>query len=181
MKKSFRMISLLPLMFLMYSCGFWQAPSPPEWQFKKGAVNLQLKADPRLNLYEGMPHPLIICVYQLANPNAFNRLAENVDGLYKLLECEHFDGSVTSSKRLIVHPGQDLTVSFDRAEGTRYVAVVAGYYQLEKEGMMNLFEVPVIVKREGLSLARVSKPDLLNMKLILGPHQLGGSEKNGKE
>lgn len=173
MKKYFRVVCILILIFSVCSCASWRVASPPEWKYEKEAINLRLRADPLLNLYEGSPHPLSVCVYQFGDPNAFNQLAGYDDGLYKLLECDRFDAGVTSSKRLIVHPGENLTYAFDRADGAKYVAIVAGYYMLQKEGMVRLFEIPVVVGRVGLlRLTKVSRPGALNVDLVLGTQQI---------
>lgn len=177
MKKHFKRLCLLLLIFFVYSCAS-QPVTPPEWRYEKEAIDLQVKADSQLNLYEGMPHTLLICVYQLKDPNAFNQLTEDDDGLYKLLECGRFDASVASSKRLIIHPGQDLTFTLDRAEGGKYVAIVAGYYLLQKEGMVRLFDVPVVVEKKGwIKRTKIAKPGPLSIEVTLGPQ---GIQKTGE-
>jgi len=168
-KKNLEKLNLLLLIFFVCSCAS-QPVSPPEWRYEQEAIDIHVKADSQLNLYEGMPHTLLMCVYQLKDPNAFNQLTEDDDGLYKLLECSRFDGSVAGSKRLIIHPGQNLTFALDRAEGGKYVAVVAGYYLLQKEGMTRLFDVPVIVDKEGwIKRTKIAKPGPLSIELRLGP------------
>jgi predicted component of type VI protein secretion system len=116
---------------------------------------------------------LLVCVYQLKDPNAFNQLAEDNDGLYKLLECELFDSSVATSKKLIARPGQDKNFVFDRAEGAKYVAVAAGYYVLHKDRMIRLFNIPVITEKKGFfRRKKIQKPGPLNIELTLGPRQI---------
>jgi predicted component of type VI protein secretion system len=123
-----------------------------------------------------MPHTLQVCVYQLRDPNAYNQLANDEDGLYQLLECSLFDMSVVSSKRLTVHPDRDLNISLDRAEDAKYVAVVAGYYLIRKERITRLFEIPVVQKRRGLMLMnKYSTLGNLTIELMLGPKQIHSS------
>jgi len=47
-----------------------------------------------LNVYENEPHTLLLAVYQLNNINAFNSLAQDVDGLKKLLQAQGLDSGV---------------------------------------------------------------------------------------
>ena len=170
---------LLLLALFVCSCASRSVAPPSEWKYEKDAIRIHLSADIQLNLYEGTPHPLVICFYQLGDPNTFNQLTGDNEGLYRLLECSRFDTSVVSSKRMIVHPGQDLTFTLDRAEQAKYVAVVAGYSIIQKEGMVSLFEVPVTVERKGcLWLTKVSRPDALHISLILGSLQI---QKTGGE
>lgn len=143
---------------------------PPEWDFKKGAIDLRLKADPELNLYQGSPHTLVLCVYHLKDPNAFNQTLEEKEGLSKLLECTRFDPSFSFAKRLVVQPGQELVESLDRAEGTKYVALVAGYYYLEKDRAMRFFSIPIVKEQKENTIYQ--RPGQLTIDLYLGPQEI---------
>lgn len=172
MKKCFKTLCLLLLIFMVCSCAS-QPPLPPEWRYEKEAIKVRFRADVLLNLYDGAPHTLHIRVYQLRDPNAFNQLSEDEEGLYKLLESTAFDGSVISHKTWSIQPGQDATFVLDRAEGAKYVGLVAGYYVLKKDSMVRLFDVPVVVKKKGfLSRTKVSKVEPLSIDLGLGQQQI---------
>ncbi len=173
MKKCLERACLLLLIMVACSCAS-QPPAPPsEWGYEKEAIHLRLKASSQLNLYEGTSHTLLVCVYQLRDPNAFNQLTEDNDGLYRLLECSRFDPSVASSRRLIIHPGQNLTLALDRADGARYVAVVGGYYKLQQDGMVGLYDIPWVVEKKGfIRRTKTSKPAPLNIYLVLGSQRL---------
>jgi len=171
--KKFLLFICLPLAgLLICACASKPLP-PPAWNFEKAAITINLKADNRLNLSEDIPHTLLLCIYQLKDRNTFNRIADNQEGVYSLLECKLFDNSVTSVKRLIVNPGQNLDFTLDRAEGTRYVAIVAGYYLLEKDRMIRFYEVPVEVQKTGLIMKKKFQvPALMDIHLNLGPKQI---------
>ncbi len=172
MRQYFNALFFLVIVLFICSCAAKQLP-PPEWLYEKEAVKLHLKADKELNLEEGTPHTLLVCVYQLKDPNAFNQLAGDAEGLYKLLECGLFDAAVATSKKFIVSPGQDLNLVLDRAEGAKYIAVVAGYYVLEKDRMIRLFNVPVVEETKGLiKRKKIQKPGPLSIELNLGPLQI---------
>jgi type VI secretion system VasD/TssJ family lipoprotein len=157
---------------IIYACASQPLP-PPQWQYEKEAIKLHLKADPNLNLEGGTPHTLLVCVYQLKDPNAFNQLAGDDDGLYKLLECGLFDAAVATSKKLIARPGQDINLAIDRAEGAKYLAIVAGYFTLQKDRMIRMFNIPVVVETKGfIKRKKIQKPGLLNIELILGRQQI---------
>ncbi len=173
MKKYLERVCLLLLIMVACSCASQPVAPPSEWRYEKEAIHLHLKADSQLNLYDGTSHTLLVCVYQLKDPNAFNQLTEDNDGLHKLLECGRFDPSVASSKRFIIYPGQDLTLDMDRAEGARYVAVVGGYYRLQKYGMVRIYDVPWAVEEKGfIRRTKISRPAPLNIDLVLGSQQL---------
>ena len=164
--------SLLLLLFLLCSCSTKQLP-PPELKFAKDAIKIHVKANPQLNLSDGNPHTLLVCVYQLKEPNGLNQLAGDKDGLYRLLECSLFDASVAGANRLIIQPGQNATVNFDRAKGARYIAVAAGYYLIEKERMVRLYEIPVLIEKKGIiKRTKIKKLGTLEIDLKLGPQQI---------
>ena len=169
--RSFAVVSIIFSM-LLGACASQPLP-PPKWSYEKDAIEIHIKSDPKLNLDDGVPHTLVVCLYQLKDPNAFNQLADDEDGIYKLLECSLFDSGVAASKRLIVYPGKDQTVTLDRAEGAKYVAVVAGYYVLQRARMIRMFDVPVVIEKKGfLKTTQTAKPGLLKIDLQLGPLQI---------
>ena len=174
MKNFGNVFFLVLAVIILTSCA--SAPiKPPEYSYGKDEINIDINADPRLNLNEGSAHTLLLCVHQLRDPNAFNRLAGDQSGIYQLLECSQFDSSVTYSKRIIVQPDQRVKYTLDRAEGTKYVAIVGGYYNVEKDDVVNLFEVPVLNKSLGtFSGVRVAEPSILDIKLELGPRSIRG-------
>ena len=175
-------ILLVSVAFLaVAACAAKQATREPQLDsvgFEPKAIQVHFKVDPQLNLYDESPHTLHVCVYQLEDPNSFNQHAQDKEGLYKLLECDRFDASVTNAKRQVCQPGRDKSFTLDRAEGTRYVGVVGGYYSLETKNVVRLFQIPVIVKKKGLiKRKKIIRPGTLNIDLYLGPQSLQKFER----
>jgi type VI secretion system VasD/TssJ family lipoprotein len=169
MKRNGMILSILSLIFLVCSCGP-KVVIPPDWKYGKDEIVVHLKSDPQLNLYQGSPHTLVVCLYHLRDPNAFNQLVDEKDGVPKLLECGRFDPSVTNAKRYIIHPNKELTESLDRPEGAKYVGIVAGYYSLKKEGAVRFFQIPVTEEKKKGNL--VQKPGVLKIDLYFSPQQI---------
>jgi type VI secretion system VasD/TssJ family lipoprotein len=180
LKRWLKLVLVLVVVGFLFSCGSKKGSTtksgsemePEKWSYQKDAIRVVLKADPQLNSHDGLPHTLHLCLYQLQDPNAFNQLSGDEDGLYLLLDCGVFDSSVTSFQRLTVQPGQQLTQSFDRAEGSRYVGIAAGYYIIEKERMTRFLKIPVDIKRRGLLFRKYAVPGELDMEMTLGPQQI---------
>jgi type VI secretion system VasD/TssJ family lipoprotein len=106
-------------------------------------VNFRIKADPKLNFYEGASHTLLLCMYQLTDENAFLQIAEAREGTQKLLECKKFDPSVTSYRNVLLQPGQEYNETRDLSDNVKYIGIVAGYYQnTDKAGHHRLFKAP---------------------------------------
>jgi predicted component of type VI protein secretion system len=176
-KRYLRVLFVLSI-FLIGSC----APKPPppvpvepKPTFTEKFISVHLKADSQLNLYSGSSHALHLCVYQLSDPNAFNQLSENEMGIGKLLGCDRLDAGppvqgVAISKKLIVQPGEDQTFDLDRAEGARYVGIVAGYYQMQKRQVVRLYAIPVTEEQQQGMIVIKQKP--LKINLFLGPQAL---------
>jgi type VI secretion system VasD/TssJ family lipoprotein len=165
MKKSFLpALLLLSTVFALMSCG-----GAAQYIYEKEAITLNLKSDPQLNLYRNSPHTLMVCLYQFRDPNMYNQLMDEKDGLQKLLECSRFDASVTSAKSFVMSPNKQKTEKVDRVEGTKYVAVVAGYYNLVKENVTYFLPVPIG--------SFSNKPKPMTIDLYLGAQGIKKTEK----
>ncbi len=180
MKKGVYLLSMMILPILILSCAH-QPPPVPQWRYEREAIHLQIHADAKLNLHAGKAHTLMICIYQLRRKTAFNSLAEEIEGRYKLLECRPFDATVADTKRLIIHPGDNLNLLIDRIEGARHLAIVAGYYLLQKKRIIRVVDFPVITEKHGFmgskTTTRVGK---LNLGIIFGDQQIKGIEIKSK-
>ena len=139
---AFGLALLIILSLVMAGCA--TAPSEPMPTYKREAVHLTLTASEQVNLYGGLPHATVLCVYQLSNPNVYQQMLEEVEGVDKLLSCENFDASVKSRRRIVVQPGDRKVVVMDRAEGARYLAIVAGYYKRAPGSFSRLVPFPVV-------------------------------------
>jgi len=170
-------ITLLTALLLgLHSCTTLPT-DPPKWKFQENAIILNLKADHKLNVEKGKSYSLYLVVYQLADPNAFNQLAKDRSGRSKLLESDSFDSSVTAVKNMVIYPGSDVTHRLDRAEGAKWVGIVAGYRAISQEENVRLFEIPIDKKEEGFFFQRINKMSgLLNVQLNFGPRQIEDSK-----
>lgn len=147
-----------------------KTPIPVDYSYSKDAVIFQIQTDEKLNLYQGVPHTLLVCVYQLKNLTEYNQLLAEKNGLYQLMRGERFSPSVTFTDKVILHPGTKRYLVFDRAEGTKYVAVVAGYYNMATEKMTRVFDIPVVEEKKSFKKTKVVKP--LDVRIYFGPQQI---------
>ncbi len=74
MKNQIKMLLVLSAFFFLCSCTGITRKS--DFGYSKGDIQLRVKSDLQLNLYQGKPHTLILCVYQLRDPNTFNQIAD---------------------------------------------------------------------------------------------------------
>lgn len=104
-------------------------PSEVVWSQQKNGLSVTVAAADDLNFAYGSPLGITICLYQLSDMSKFTALASTFDGVRKLLEgdIELLGGTALMSRVEYIQPGEKITRSFDRMEGTKYFAVAAGY------------------------------------------------------
>jgi type VI secretion system VasD/TssJ family lipoprotein len=137
-----------------------------QWTFAAKAIELRLTASAGLNFYDGEPHSLVISVYQLSDPNQFNSFRVSRDKLTEIMDTYRFDPSVTAFDQIFLQPGEQPVVRLDRAEKTRFVAIVAGYYQTDPDQSTRLFEIPVKVTPG--STEPLATPGILYVNIFAG-------------
>lgn len=108
---------------------------------REGIV-LHLSASQDVNFFNNAAHSLYVVTYQLSDPNGFNRLRETPAGIGQLLEGKPFDASALSTRPTVLQPGQQTELKLDRLENTRYVGVVAGYYEQQGQRLSRLYPIP---------------------------------------
>ncbi len=113
-------------------------PQSVDFVAEPGALALAIGASEDLNQAGGLPHALTLVVYHLADRAALDRLAASEEGMRTLLEATFFDDSVRAVRRIPVQPGMRTNLALDRAEKGRYVALVAGYHNLESAASLHV-------------------------------------------
>ena len=179
-------IPLLLCISLISACGSKKSSSPPtpDYPYGKDEITIRFKSSPLLNFNKNdptAPHTLMVCLYQLRNKSMFEQLSDNEDGIYQLLDCEAYNSSVNTVKRIYIQPKQDLNVVMNRLAGTRYLGVVAGYYVLEKERMVRTIDIPIDVVEHSKIPALMKKESAhaskLNLVINLGSEQIAAIQK----
>lgn len=156
-----------------------EQPAPEvKWTHAAKALELTFVSDPFLNEHDGSAHQLGLCVYQLTDAEAFRSLTPTVTGLARLGECERFDPSVISARRVTVKPGRNEVLTFDRDEKARYVAVVGDYYGRTRTSSTRLYEIPVDTGSTGWLFWKETtySPGKLARKIILGRTGMVGDD-----
>ena len=64
--------SIFFVLLLVVSCAT-TSPKEPLPTYQRDAVSMTLTASDQVNLYGGLPHATVLCVYQLSNPGVFQR------------------------------------------------------------------------------------------------------------
>lgn len=118
-------------------------PTKVDFVASPGALTVKYRASEELNCVDGQAHALLLVVYHLSDTAALEQLSGHEDGMRKLLEGERFDSSVKRVRKHYVQPGAKGELLFDRPEGGRFIAIVAGYAQPEVETSLYVTEYGV--------------------------------------
>ena len=171
---------LLALLFLLAGCSAAnsllggnsrkEAMGEIAWEFAENGVLIEIEADARLNEYSGEAHTLVLGIYQMEDSAGFYKLAADSSLLAKALETGKGGDGFVNFVRYVVSPGQRSIMTVDRAQKTKFVGLVAGYYQMDAAKSARLFEIPLTVASEGLvSTTWKAAPAVLALRLNLGP------------
>jgi hypothetical protein len=112
-------------------------------------------------------------------PDLFYKYVGKDNGIEELLRMEVEDMSITGKNRIDVQPGDKKSVEFARYTGTKYVAIVAGYDQLESGKVSEIFSIPIREKKRLIFKPVVTIEKLL-VYLQLGPEHIDKITANDK-
>jgi type VI secretion system VasD/TssJ family lipoprotein len=163
-------ILLTSLLLINISCYTSKMPDSA-YQLEPNAVSVHYAADEKLNLYNNQPHALTLVVYQLTMPDLYYKYVAKSSGIEDLLRMEVDDVSITGKNRIDIQPGDKKSVEFARYTGTKYVAIVAGYDQLESGKVSEIFDIPIRAEKRLIFKPTVTIEKLL-IYLQLGPEQI---------
>ncbi|MCP3941327.1 MAG: type VI secretion system lipoprotein TssJ [Desulfobacteraceae bacterium] len=162
-------IKVFCILCLLQACSF-KPVAPAQWNYGENAIEIKIKVDQNLNEDRGKAYTLYFVVYQLSDPDRFNQLGEDVEGLGTLLESQVFDPSVKSVKSMIIYPGSDVTYKIDRSQHAQYVGIVAGYNVLTKARIQRLYKIKTKVGKVRTEKKMI--PQKLTINLYLSPTQI---------
>ena len=155
-----------------------EAKAAIEWSYAPGAISIDLRSDPGLNLYDGAPHTLVLAIVQTIDPNLFKALLADETAVSRLLATGQAIPPLTAVERVIVEPGRTKTVKVDRAQLAQYFGLIAGYYQLDPVRNARLFKIPVEVQSSGIVVkTRTAVPAPQHVNLVLGAERVMAAEQ----
>lgn len=169
------MMSLL-LAFGMSGCGTHsareqrlQAAESARASFADNAIKIDLKADPQLNAFNSLPNSCTVLVLQAQRREQLESILGNKILLRKFFAQKGGGEGGLKLDSYVMQPEQRVSWHIDRAEQTRYVALIAGYYPAPDESHARIFSIPAKLTTEGL-FSRQWRANLvpLNVSLTLG-------------
>ena len=145
----------------------------PSRPYATRAIQIRYRADENLNRYEDKPHTLTLVVYQVTDIKWFNNNIKDAAGLTTLLGAEKPDPSVLAVDRFFIEPGEVNQIELDRYENAKWVAIVAGYYDLRPGQVTRSYELPVLIETKGTFFkTNQARMGALGMNLYFGPSSI---------
>ena len=123
--------------------------APDDWVFEDRAIHIHAQSPSDLNAISGRPHSIALGVFQLNDPNTFLGLSETKEGALQLLNTGRIDDTIAQFTRIILQPGEEKIATLPRAQGAKYIALISGYYGLNTELDIKVFDVPVKPAKRG--------------------------------
>ena len=114
---------------------------------QKGAITVQIVADPDLNWFGSTNNGLTIGFLQASSRGIISNLGKSSLGLQKILEGDVEDPAIVRIDTFRVQPGSSSTVVLTRGEMSKHLAIVAGYYDLKPNKSLLVFDTPIFLDR----------------------------------
>ncbi|GAB6074648.1 type VI secretion system lipoprotein TssJ [Nautilia lithotrophica] len=144
---------LFLIIFLFYGCGSSSQPTPIKTSYQPGGIKINYESSNRLNFFENEAHSIIVFIYQLSDKNMFEALCNDQSGVYELLKGKIFDKSVLNVTKKIIFPAQKGSIIEDRLQNTKYIGIVAGYFNSPK-----CILIPLKIKNAYFTSVKFWKP-----------------------
>lgn len=128
-----------------------QLPEAPadQWVYEARSLGFRISAGDELNSYKGQPHTLSIKIFQLSDPAIISELRQSPFGLSDLMaqKGSTLSGDIVREDRIDIAPGKTKTLLIDREQGARYVAIVAGFFDMDGKKAVRLMKIPAVKPR----------------------------------
>ena len=113
--------------------------------YKENGINIRYNAVPELNFYDSNKHRLVFTVYQLNDINNFKLLIKEEEELQKLIIGTKFDSTVLFFDTFSIMPNKSSLIKLDRVKGTKWVVLLAGYFDFnKKEDIYAIYQLSLV-------------------------------------
>lgn len=154
-----------------------EAQAEVSWDYARNAIQIELASDDNLNAYFNQPHTLVMGVFQLEDPKAFQKMLGDAGKLKTMLASGDAGQDVVQFDRYVVSPGKHTILDIDRVQGARYVGIVAGYYDFDPLVSARLFRIPLNIQTSGLvSTTYTARPAHLALRIQLGRTRIANAQ-----
>jgi hypothetical protein len=154
-----------------------EAKAQVTWPYDKEGILLELAADINLNFFSNQPHTLALGIWQFDDEKVFVKLLNNKTELIQALTTGNLPKGVLQLDRYVIQPDTKILLKIARAQGSKYVGILAGYYALTPETAARYFRIPLNIQSSGLiSKDYTAAPAVLALRLLLGTQSILNAE-----
>lgn len=154
-----------------------EAKAKVTWPYAKEGILLELASDIDLNFYSNQSHTLALGIWQFDDEKVFIKLLTDKAELIKALVTGNLPKGVLQLDRYVIQPDTKVLLKLDRAQGSKYVGILAGYYQFTPSGAARYFRIPLNIQSSGLiSKDYTAEPAVLALRLQLGIQSIVNAE-----
>jgi type VI secretion system VasD/TssJ family lipoprotein len=147
-----------------------QALAGVQWNYGNAALRVDVDTDAALNSYDGEAHSVVLALVQAADPGAFYQFLDTPDLVAKVLQGSRPPSTLLQVTRYALEPARKAQIRLDRAQGARYLGIVAAFYDVPVAKGAKLFNLPVAMDSSGLVVRNYSAtPAAAVLSLKLGP------------
>jgi len=108
------------------------------WSYSPNAIEIRYKSSKHLNIFNNYPHTILLMVFQMEDNTDFSSITTSKEGISKLLatniettENQLKIKGLIKYNRFIISPDQYKILSIDREKNTKWIGIIAGYYNLD--------------------------------------------------
>ena len=150
-----------------------QAKVEVTWPYAKDAILLEVESSPDLNRHANQSHAVVLGVVQLDDEKSFPKILTDTASVVDLLTTGKLSAGVLQMDRYVVNPGERHVVKIDRVQDTRFVGLLAGYYEFEPARAARYFRIPLNMQSSGLIMKDYkAEPSVLALRLVLGSERI---------
>jgi type VI secretion system VasD/TssJ family lipoprotein len=154
-----------------------EARAEISWPFEKDAILVDLVMDHDLNLFNDQAHTLVLGLYQTAEETSFQKILTSAELISNTLTLGANSEGILQLDRYALNPGKRIILKVNRVQGTKYVGVIAGYYNQETATSTRIFRIPLNMESEGwITKSYTAIPSVLAFRLFLGKSGIVNSQ-----
>lgn len=154
-----------------------EAKAKVTWPYAKEGILLELASDIDLNFYSNQSHTVALGIWQFDDEKIFIKLLNDKAELIKALSTGNLPKGVLQLDRYVIQPDTKVVLKLDRAQGSKYVGILAGYYSFTPSGAARYFRIPLNIQSSGLILKDyTAEPAVLALRLQLGIQSIVNAE-----
>lgn len=149
-----------------------------KYKWLRNGIQMEVYSTEELNIYNDVPHNLMVCLYQLSDNEVLNNIVNvavggDEDFREKLLSCEQFDKTIVNASRFFITPKQHNVLMYDREKDVKSILLVAGYDNSNISHILVQRDIPVLFREVGVIFKEEQySSTYLKMRIFLGKHSI---------